>query len=400
MRNAGSGKLVLSGAIVLGCWVLTSTACGGKRWKAHAKNIIFMVPDGMGLSYVTAARTYVHGPSGGVLYLERLPQIGYQRTHSANSTVTDSAAASSAWATGEKFNNGEISCHAEEEYCVANPVTILELAKAGGKATGLVVTSNITHATPAAFAAHTHSRECQAEIGRQLVEESVVDVLLGGGIGKNIDDYHCEQYAGQDVDTIIANAQADGYAYVVDWAQMNAVVETGAQKILGLFTPGGKTPETFWVDGSLPYPESEPILADMTGAALDVLEENRRGFFLVIEGSQIDWAGHNNDITYAIGETIAFDEAVKTVLEWIDAKPLRMMHTLLIIVADHETGGLQINGPYGSLALAGEVIEAAWTTGMHTAQDTIIWSQGPGSSMLGKPLQNTDLFAVMKSVLR
>jgi alkaline phosphatase len=400
MRNARSGKLLLTGAIVLGYGALTSTASAGKRQRPYAKNIIFMVPDGMGLSYVTAARTYVHGPHGGVLYMERLPQIGYQRTHSANSTVTDSAAASSAWATGEKFNNGEISCHAEEDRCVAHPVTILELAKARGKATGLVVTSTITHATPAAFAAHTHSRKCQAEIGRQLVEESEVDVLLGGGIGKSEDDYRCEQYAGRDPNTIIADAQADGYAYVADRAQMNTVVEAGGEKILGLFTPEGKTPETFWIDSSQPYPEGEPTLADMTGAALDVLEENRRGFFLMIEGSQIDWAGHDNDIAYALGETIAFDEAVKTVLEWIEEKPWRKMHTLLVIVADHETGGLQINGPYGSLALAGEVIEAGWTTGDHTAQDTIIWSQGPGSSMLGKPVQNSDLFAVMKSVLR
>ena len=146
----------------------------------NARNIIFMVTDGMGLSYVTAARILVSGPDGDSLAFETRPQIGYQRTHSANSTVTDSTAAASSWAAGDRFLNGEISCHAADTVCVENPETILELAKARAKMTGLVATSTITHATPAAFGAHCNSRQCQAEIGRQLTLETEVDVLLGG----------------------------------------------------------------------------------------------------------------------------------------------------------------------------------------------------------------------------
>jgi alkaline phosphatase len=387
-------------SIVLTWCVTASSTLAYKSPRLRAKNVIFMVPDGMGLSYVTAARIFLNGPDGDPLYMETLPQIGYQRTHSANSTVTDSAAAASAWAAGAKFKNGEISCHSVDDVCVENPETILELAKARGKATGLVATSTITHATPAAFGAHSQSRQCQTEIGRQYVEETMVDVLLGGGIGGNKDGYNCEQYIGQDPLAVIAAAQAASYSYVVNEAEMDAAVAGGAEKILGLFAPGGKTPEGFRVDSSLPYPEGEPTLAEMTAVALDVLEENRRGFFLMVEGSQIDWAGHANNVDYLLAETIGFDEAVKKVLEWIDARFRRRMQTLLVVVADHETGGMMVNGPYGSLSVAGDIIEDGWSSRGHTAQDTIIWSQGPGSRQLGAALQNTDLFDAMKRVLK
>jgi alkaline phosphatase len=148
-----------------------------------------MVPDGMGLSNVTAARIFRGGPDGDNLYFENLAQIGYQRTHSRNSTVTDSAAAAATWACGEKFNNNEISCHDNDfnKVCDENgsPETILELAQKMGKSTGLVATSTITHATPAVWAAHVHYRNCETEIARLYIEETGVDVLLGGGIGPN-----------------------------------------------------------------------------------------------------------------------------------------------------------------------------------------------------------------------
>ncbi|MCL5966115.1 MAG: alkaline phosphatase, partial [Deltaproteobacteria bacterium] len=147
----------------------------------EVKNIIFMVPDGMGLADVTAARIYKNGIDGAPLHFETLEHIGYQRTYSANSTVTDSAAAASAWACGEKFNNGEICLHADGR--PYNP-SILELAKGMGKSTGLVATSTITHATPAVFGAHVQSRSCETEIARQYVEATRPDVLLGGGTSK------------------------------------------------------------------------------------------------------------------------------------------------------------------------------------------------------------------------
>jgi len=150
----------------------------------------------------------------------------------------------------------------------------------------------------------------------------------------------------------------------------------------------------------LTYPAGEPTLPEMTAAALDVLEEDKDGFFLMVEGSQIDWANHANNIKYQLGETLAFDDAVKVVLDWLDKKPSRKLHTLVIIVSDHDCGGFAVNGPYGKLSKAGDIVNAGWTSGDHTAVDTIIWSQGPGSQYLGKAVDNTYLYWVMKNVLK
>jgi alkaline phosphatase len=278
-------------------------------------------------------------------------------------------------------------------------MTILELAQQKGKATGLVATSTITHATPAAFGSHVHIRKCETEIARQYIEDTKVDVLLGGGIGPDHPTKCLTPSSKNDLQVINDAVASYGYAYVTDKAQMDAAVAGGSDKMLGLFTPGGKTPETYRVDPVMyPWPAGEPTLPEMTAAALDILEEDKRGFFLLVEGSQIDWAGHANHIDYLIGDTLAFDESVEVVMDWINEDKERSEETVLIIVADHETGGMMINGPYGTLSMAGDVITAGWTSGSHTAEDTIIWSQGPGSQYLGKALQNTDLYDVMKKV--
>lgn len=395
-------SLTVAGALMLA----SSQAMAGNhgrrhdedRGASHAQNIIFMVPDGMGLSNVTATRIFMNGPNGERLSFEKLPTIGYQSTHSANSTVTDSAAAASAWAVGDKFNNGEISCHSEDTVCIDSPTTILELARQAGKATGLVATSTITHATPAAFAAHVNSRQCQAEIARQYIEETGVDVLLGGGFGSNKSSalYNCAQYLGQDPDAVLAQAQAEGYRYVTTAEEMNDVVEDGrTTKLLGLFNAGGLTPE-YLRSADI----SEPRLPEMTRAALAILEEDTDGFFLMVEGSQIDWASHDNNVEYQLGEMIAFNESVEEVLTWINADPSRRHNTLLIVAADHETGGHAINGPYGTLSTQSDLIEPGWTGTNHTATDTMVWSQGPGSGKLGCAMDNTNLFDVMTEALR
>lgn len=417
----------------------------GKHFKKFgyarkAKNIIFMVPDGQGLSNVTAARIFKNGLNGAPLAQETLDNIGYQRTHSANSTVTDSAAAASAWAIGEKVKNNEISCHAEIDPSCKSPesapYTILELAAAKGKATGLVATSQISHATPAAFGAHTLSRYCGAEIARQYLEDTKVDVILGGGVYSTRTSKGCENYSesfaavtfnssGKDDGLssrqyILDTAAEEGYTYISDLAGMDTAVASGAKKVLGMFEQAGrgagKTPEMFWVDPNEAYPYGEPTLAEMTSAALDILEEDRDGLFLVVEGSQIDWADHTNDdgepkepgvngkaaLAYQLAESLGFDEAVTVVLDWVNAHPLRKRNTLVIIAADHDTGGFAINGPYNSQSEAGNIdsIQDGWTSGGHTAVDTIIYSQGPGSNMLNAALDNTELFYVMEKVLR
>jgi alkaline phosphatase len=120
---------------------------------------------------------------------------------------------------------------------------------------------------------------------------------------------------------------------------------------------------------------------------------------MMVEGSQIDWAGHGNAIEYQMAEMLAFDAAVEVVQDWLDERPNRKAQTLVVLVGDHDTGGFAVNGPYGSLSDQGDLVEDGWTSGGHTAVDTVIWSQGPGSEFLGMPVDNTNLFAVMKHAM-
>lgn len=369
---------------------------------SRAKSIIFMVPDGMGLADVTAARIFKHGSNGGKLYLETLSTVGYQRTHSADSSVTDSAAAASAWASGDKFRNGEISCHDDNQDSKCEPTpgpTILETCKEKGMSTGLVVTSTVTHATPAAFGAHISSRYCENEIARQYIQVTGVDVILGGGLNhfnaptKQADK--CGTFG-----NFIADAENNGYEVVYTAKELDSAVAKGSPRILGLFTPTGKTPELFRVNPAEHYRKGEPTLLQMTAAALKSLEKDEDGFFLLIEGSQIDWANHRNDVAYQVGETLAFDAAVQVVLNWLNEKPSRRQQTLVIIVPDHETGGFAINHRTGDKYQPGDLVNGVWATTEHTAGDVSLWSQGPGSEYLREAVDNTDIYKVMRQVLQ
>lgn len=355
---------------------------------SEARNVILMVPDGMGLANVTATRIHKNGLGGAPLSFETLKHIGYQRTYSLDSTITDSAPAASAWACGEKFKGGEICFHGD-----GRPVqpSVLELARRQGKATGLVATSAITHATPAAFGAHVRSRDCEHEIARQLVLVTRVDVLLGSGVGTFTST--APDACGTSGD-FIGEARGKGYAVAHDRSGLEALVAGGSPRILALFGANGMVPEYQRTPAT-----PEPHLKEMTAAALSVLERNGRGFFLMVEGSQVDWANHAKVYPYQLGEMLAFDEAVSVVKRWIAAGPRRQEETLLIVVADHDTGGFAINGPQSALLRAGEKVEAGWTTGNHTGVDTLIWSEGPGSERLARAIDNTELYGVMVKAL-
>lgn len=353
-----------------------------------ARNVVVLVPDGMGLADVTAARIHKNGPGGEPLALETLDHVGYQRTWSADSTVTDSAAAASAWACGEKFANGAV-CRRPDG---SHPSSLLEIARDGGRRTGLVATSTITHATPAAFGAHVGRRDCETEIARQYVEVTGVDVVLGGGLDAfrspapdpcgTMGDY-------------VARAADLGYRTVDDRDGLDDAVADGAGRVLGLFAGGSLSPAASWTPSS-----PEPSLPQMTAAALDLLDDGPGGFFLVVEGSQIDWSNHANDVHGQIAELLAFDDAVRVVLDWIAAAPPRARDTLVVIAPDHETGGFAVAGPYGRLLGAGEAVAAGWTGGNHTGGDVPIWSRGPGALRLARPIDNTDVYAVIRDALR
>ncbi|WP_205664631.1 alkaline phosphatase [Ammonifex thiophilus] len=306
------------------------------------KNVIFLIPDGMSLAGTTLARWY----RGSSLAMDEMA-CGLVRTHSAVGPITDSAAAGTALAAGFKTNPGYVTVLPD-----GTPVaSVLEAAKLAGKSTGLVVTCEIPHATPAVFSAHALSRKDYDTILKQQVYQGM-DVVLGGGHA------FMKPGARKDGEDLVEAVKALGYEYVTDPEELHKV-EAG--KVWGMFAPKALKPD-FDRD-----PVREPSLAEMTAKAIEILSKNPKGFFLMVEGSQIDWAAHANDPVYLVSEILAFDEAVKVALDF--AK--KNKDTVVIVAADHGNGGVSIgdratSGNYSKLPLSSfiEPLKRAKLTGV------------------------------------
>lgn len=306
--------------------------CGNKQ---TPKNVIFMIGDGMGPSYNSAYRymednkeTHELDPVSFDQYL-----LGAQRTiaDDDHENITDSASAATAMSAGTKTYNNAIAVDKQKK----EVKTVLEQAKEVGKATGLVATSEITHATPAAFGAHDISRKNMPQIADDYYNEMIngqhkVDILLGGG----------KEFFERKDRNLVKAFQKDGYRYVTDKASLTKAEQSKSQQILGLFSKGGM-PKMIDRDTNM------PSLKDMTTTALTKLSSDKDGFFLMVEGSQIDWAGHANDITGAMSEMKDFDLAFQTAIDF--AK--KDCNTLVIATADHSTGGMSMGqgGEYNFL---------------------------------------------------
>lgn len=333
-KRALLGVTLLTFTTLAGCTNLSEQKSGEKQTevaeakateseKASVKNVIFMIGDGMGNPYTTGYRYFKANHSD-----KRVPQtafdtylVGQQATYPEDEeeNVTDSASAATAMAAGVKTYNNAIALDNDK----SKTETVLERAKKVGKSTGLVATSEITHATPAAYGAHNVSRKNMAEIADDYFDDQIdgqhkVDVLLGGG---------SELFARKDRDLVKEFSQA-GYGHVTDKKSLN---ENQDDKILGLFAPGG-------LPKMIDRTEEVPSLADMTEAALQRLDKNEKGFFLMVEGSQIDWAGHSNDIVGAMSEMQDFEAAFEKAIDFAKKDG----ETLVVTTADHSTGGLSL----------------------------------------------------------
>ncbi len=292
----------------------------GHHKKNEIENVIFLIGDGMGPSYTTAYRSFMDDKT--TPYMEKTAfdenLVGAQETYSwdPEESVTDSAAAGTAMAAGVKTYNGAISVDLDKK----EVKTVLEEAKENEKATGLVSTSQINHATPASFGAHDESRNNYNDIADDYYDEMIngehkVDVLLGGGTS----------YFDRADRNLTDEFQKDGYSYVTS---KDELAKDDNEQILGLFAPKG-------MDKAIDRTKDTPSLQDMTEAALDRLSEDKDGFFLMVEGSEIDWAGHDNDAVAAMSEMEDFEKAYKAAIEF--AK--KDKHTLVVTTADHSTGG-------------------------------------------------------------
>ncbi len=364
--------------------------------KARPGKVILFVGDGMGLAQREAARLAAYGPAGR-LAMDQLDQISLITTYSANALTTDSAAGATAWSAGRKTNNKFLAVGPDS----ASLRTILEYARDAGYGTGLVTTTTLTHATPAAFAAHVSDRGAEVEIAEQMLATRP-QVMMGGG---QIFWTHRSEAGSkrQDERDLLAEARAAGYEVVQNSEELARLDLRQPRQLLGLFA-----------DGNMSYlydrlGEDEPELAAMTRAALEILDHNERGFFLMVEGGRIDHACHNNDATRAIWEAIAFDQAVAEGIQYARRKN----DTLVIVVADHETGGMSVGtacyagfpqisrqGPYPEHGLKlDSLLCIGWTTKGHSAIPVIAGALGPGSEHFRGIKENTDLFPIMMETL-
>lgn len=328
------------------------------------KNIILLIGDGMGVSQIYGGMI----ANKNILELERMRHIGFIKTYASDNIIVDSGAGATAFSIGEKTYNGAIGVASDTSV----HETVLESAALAGKATGMVVTSTITHATPASFAAHVPSRNMHEEIAWQLVE-SKVDLLIGGGR-----KYFNQREDGRD---LLAEMMMRGF-FVVDNEQ--ALLELPANARVGAL---------LWEDAAPKMTEGrDAILSRSTNVAIERLSQLKEpGFFLMVEGSQIDWGGHANDTRYIVEEMVDFDQAVAVALDFAEKNG----ETLVIVTADHETGGFAING--GDFK-TGEVT-GAFTTGSHTAVMVPVFAFGPGAENFMGIQENVDIYQHMMNLL-
>ena len=419
----------------------------------RAKNVILFLGDGMGDSEITVARNYQVGANGR-LWMDTLPLTGEYTTYALQESnpslidyVTDSAASGTGWATGFKTSNGRISSVAGTGAAVTHYSTILELAQRAGFKTGNVSTAEITDATPAVLDSHINDRGCQGPANMatcapskkenggpgSIAEQSVdhhVNVILGGGLARFQQLITGGPHVGK---TVVQSAQLQGYHVVFDAANLAG---TNADRVLGLFNAGNMSLEwsglqaTPFPGSGLPAgqsctenqrPVNEPSLADMTTKAIDLLDDGdgrhghqkSRGFFLQVEGASIDKQDHVEAPCQQIGETIAFDRAIRVGLNFAKSHP----DTLIIVTADHAhtsqivpvpgTEPLGRPGTLSTLLTKGDrspmtINYATRPHGQsqdHTGSEVRIAAQGPQAASVVGVTNQTDLFHTMARAL-
>ena len=332
------------------------------------KNIILLIGDGMGLTQVSTTYYYKEGEST----FSRFKHIGLHQNQPTSHKGTDSASGATAFSAGVKTYNGAIGVDQD-----TTPVrTILEMLAAKGFRTGLVATSSIVHATPASFYAHTASRNSYEEIARQLVY-APVNFFAGGGT---------KFFAGR----------SDKINYLDTLQQRGFQVSTESLPKTSL-NPEENHAYLLASDGMPKMQEGRgDFLPKATDLALDYLSKDKDGFFLMVEGSQIDWGGHANDADYVIQETLDFDQTLEVALDFA----AKDKNTLVIVTADHETGGLSLSAStvYGQGDYS--KITPSFSTGNHSAALIPVFAYGPGAEHFMGIYQNNEIFDKMVKAMK
>ncbi|MFZ6871985.1 alkaline phosphatase [Undibacterium sp. Di27W] len=394
----------------------------------EAKNIIFFLGDGMGPSTVTASRIFKYGEDGS-LNMDKLERTARIKTYSNDAQTTDSAPSMAAYMTGVKMNNEVISMSPETvatppgkdangnlgiNNCAAtgngaSVATILELAKAKGKAIGSITTTELTHATPAATFSHICNRNAQYAIAAQLVPGGAgynsalldgVDVLMGGGRNHFL-PYDASSSAGKlgraDGRNLLTELGAKGYTVSANKADMIAAPTN--KKFIGLYS--SKSHLEYELDRTATPPVGEgatqPSLSEMTTKAMDILSQNANGYFLMVEGGRIDHALHGTNAKRALTDTIAFDDAIKAALDKAKLTDPTLANTLIVVTADHDHT-LAFNG-YGKRGNPILDINRDYKTGQATKDadgntyTTLVFGNGPNRPDLRTNLDSATVLA-------
>lgn len=352
------------------------------------KNVILMIGDGMGITQIAAGFYSSSKP----LNFTRFKNIGLMTNHSYDNIVTDSAASATAMATGEKSYNNAISVNPQKV-----PIkSIFEIAKEKGYSIGVVVTNSVTDATPAAFLAHSESRENHYEIAKDILDLEP-DIVIGGGKKFFINR--------PDNENLLEKFKEKNYEIYLDFNEFQkSNFEDTNKKILGIFAETGLPPvvktkansqskyfEYLSKNTDFNSSRNQEYLSIASKKAMEYLEKKGKPFILLVEGSQIDYGGHNMDANYTINELLDFDKAIGEVLNFAE----RTKNTLVVVTADHETGGFTITG--GNIKTL--QIESKYIYEKHTATLVGVFAYGPSSEEFIGFFDNTDIFKKIKKLL-
>ncbi|AIQ32623.1 alkaline phosphatase [Paenibacillus sp. FSL P4-0081] len=393
-----AAALLVSGVVTTGSSSNQADAATSKT-----KNVILFVGDGMGTAQRNAIRLATVGEKGN-LAMDSMPYVGLIHT-SSTVPVTDSAASATAYASGVKTYNGAIGMDADKK----SVATLMEYAKKAGKSTGVVTTSQVTDATGAAFGAHVEDRSKQSDIALQLLTKSRVDVLLGGGEdfwypagqpGK-FPDEPAEDPSEKSKGTqgnLVEKAKQLGYSYVSTKTDLQ---KAKGSKLLGLFANEEMFQQNEEGKGDIYKPVVS--LAEMTKKAIDTLDANSKGFFLMVEEEGTDEFAHKNNAKMTIKSGQELDKSVQVAKDYAKKNP----DTLVLVLADHETGGFSIEAvdaedesgdaisqEDGPFAIANSKLNFVvdWTTSGHTAVDIPVTAMGKNAQLFTGVYENTLIF--------
>jgi alkaline phosphatase len=438
------------------CGTLLMGSASFAQEAPRAKNIILMIADGRGANAILAGEYFANGEAGKQGYQQSFtplfmstfsveggydPEKAWSDPGYVKSKATDSAAAGTAMATGFKTYNGAIGIGPDHK----PRRSIVDQAEAQGKASGVVTSVLLSHATPACFVAHADKRSSYKEIGREMFTQSKVDVIMGTGNpwfdtdgkliaklgekGEISSEQSADYIGGADIllgllSGTIAN-DADGDGQPDAWSLVNT--RDGFQRLMTGDTPKrvvGIAPVSSTLQqerdgdekaaaGAVPFTETVPTLAEMTRGAINVLDNDPDGFFLMVEGGAVDWAAHDNQPGRLIEESLAFDETVAAVVEWVE-KNSSWDETLVLVTADHETGGVTGPGDSGFIEPVtsngkGQMPNMSFMSKSHTNSLVPLYAKGPGTALLesfadqtdpkrGKYVDNTEMAKAMFAV--